>query len=30
MGLHLLGNLIRYMKNGRTEFTKKSKYWEWK
>lgn len=28
MGLHLLGNLIRYMKNGRTEFTKKSKYWE--
>ncbi len=28
MGLHLLGNLIRYMINGRTEFTKKSKYWE--
>lgn len=28
MGLHLLRNLIRYMINGRTEFTKKSKYWE--
>ena len=28
MGLHLLRNLIQYMKNGRTEFTKKSKYWE--
>lgn len=28
MGLHLISNLIRYMINGRTEFTKKSKYWK--
>jgi glycosyltransferase involved in cell wall biosynthesis len=27
MGIHLLKNLIRYMFNGRTEFTKKSNYW---
>jgi glycosyltransferase involved in cell wall biosynthesis len=27
MGLHLLRNLIYFMINGRTEFTKKSKYW---
>lgn len=28
MGLHLIKNLIRYMINGRTEFTKKSNYWK--
>jgi glycosyltransferase involved in cell wall biosynthesis len=28
MGKHLLTNLFRYMKNGREEFTKKSRYWE--
>lgn len=28
MGFHLLKNLTRYIFNGRTEFTKKSKYWE--
>lgn len=28
MGLHLIKNLIRYMVNGRTEFTKKSNYWK--
>lgn len=28
MGIHLLRNLICYILNGRTEFTKKSKYWE--
>lgn len=27
MGMHLLGNLIRYVKNGREEFKKKSNYW---
>lgn len=28
MGWHLITNLIQYISNGRTEFTKKSKYWQ--
>jgi len=28
MGKHLILNLIRYIVNGRTEFTKKSRYWD--
>lgn len=28
MGVHLLTNLFRYMKNGREQFTKKSRYWD--
>lgn len=28
MAKHLLGNLIRYVKNGREEFKKKSNYWK--